>query len=84
MVRNAFENGVLEEYFNKTLLVLISKVVVPENVLHFKPISLCMVPYKVLSKVIVNWLKPFMSILVAENQTSFVGGRHIMVNVVIA
>lgn len=43
-----------------------------------------MVPYKVLTKVLVNQLKAVMPKLITENQTSFVGGRHIMNNVVIA
>lgn len=83
MVRNAFEKGLLEEFFNKTLIVLILKVLVLENVSQFKPISLCTASYK-MSKVIVNHLKTVMSILVVENQTSFVGERHIMDNVVVA
>lgn len=84
MVRKVFENGDLEDFFNKTLIVLILKVAAPELLSQFRLISLCAVPYKILSKVIVNRLKPRMSILVAENQTSFVEGRHIMDNVVIA
>ncbi|KAA3461372.1 Retrovirus-related Pol polyprotein LINE-1 [Gossypium australe] len=42
------------------------------------------VPYKVLTKVIVNRLKPIMSSLITANQTSFVRGRNIMDNVIIA
>lgn len=41
-------------------------------------------PYKLLTKVVINRLKPVLPHLVVENQTSFVGGRHIMDNVVIA
>lgn len=83
MVIEGFKYGVLEEYFNKTLILLIPKVVVPKSVSQFKPISLCTMSYKILSKVIVNRLKSVMPILVARNQTSFVGGRNIMDNVVI-
>lgn len=60
MVRRAFKDGSFDRYFNKTLLVLIPKVPTPELITQFRPISLCIVPYKVLSKVIVNRLKPFM------------------------
>lgn len=84
MIRKVFEGGLLESFFNKTLIVLIPKVSAPETVTQFHPISLCTVPYKLLTKVIINRLKPVMPMLVAQNQTSFVGGRNIMDNVVVA
>lgn len=71
-------------FLNKTLLVLIPMVQGPEFVAEFCPISLCTVPFKVWTKVLVNLLKPIMPKVIAENQMSFVGGRHIMDNVVIA
>lgn len=64
--------------------MLTPKVEVPESVSYFRPISLCTFPYKILSKVIGNRLKLIMPILVAENQTSFVGGKQIMDNVLVA
>lgn len=84
MVQKRFLTGEVEAFLNKTLIVLIPKVLGSEVVSHFRPINLCTVPYKVLTKVIVNRLKPLMPQLVAKNQTSFVGGRHIMDNVVVA
>lgn len=83
MVRKGFEDDEVKEFLNKILLVLMSKVVGPEVVTQFRMISLCTIPYKVLTKVIVNRLKPVMPKLIAENQMSFVGGRHIMDNVII-
>lgn len=56
----------------------------PENVSHFRPISLYTVPYKELTKVLVNRLNLVMPKLVVKNQTSFVGGPHIMDNMVIS
>lgn len=84
MVWGVFEKGILEEFFNKTLLMLIPKVVGPELITQFIPISLYTVPYKVLTKVIMNWLKKLMLILVVENQMSFVGGRLIKDNIIVA
>lgn len=83
MVHRAFDHGSLDPYFNKTLLVLIPKVSALDSITQFRLISLCTVPYKVLSKVIVNQLKLLMPVLISENQTSFVGGRNIMDNVVV-
>ncbi|KAH1108627.1 hypothetical protein J1N35_012395 [Gossypium stocksii] len=65
-------------------LVLIPKVTAPESITQLRPISLYSVSYKIISKVIVNRLKPIMLTLIVDNQTSFVGGRNIMDNVVIA
>lgn len=84
MIRKVFEGGVLEGFFNKTLIVLIPKVSTQETMFQLHPISLCTVPYMLLTKVIVNRHKFSMPILVAENQTSFVSGRNIMDNVVVA
>lgn len=52
MIQNGFERGEVELYLNKTLIVLISKVVGPELVSHFRPISLCTVPINFLLKLL--------------------------------
>lgn len=67
MVKKDFEHEEVEAFLNKTLLVLIPKVLKPESVSQFRPISLCTISYKLLMKVIVNCLKLVMSPLVAEN-----------------
>ena len=48
-------------------VVLIPKEKGPEYVSHFKPISLCNYFYKVISKVMVNKVQPFLSNLVSKN-----------------
>ncbi|TYI18065.1 hypothetical protein ES332_A07G065000v1 [Gossypium tomentosum] len=45
---------------NRTLLLLIPKVDRHETVQQFRPISLCMVLYKIVAKVIINHLNPFL------------------------
>ena len=44
---------------NKAKIVLIPKVKEPKTVTQYKPISLCNFMYKVISKVMVNRIKPF-------------------------
>ncbi|GMJ08752.1 hypothetical protein HRI_004544400 [Hibiscus trionum] len=79
-----FASGVVDPELNKTLLVLIPKVEVPETIAQFRPIGLCTVMYKILSKIVVNRLKPYLPGWVSENQTSFVPGRSIIDNVIVA
>lgn len=69
---------------NETLLVLIPEVATPESVNHFRPISLCSVIYKVITKIIASQIKIIMPILVGPNQSSFIPKRQINDNIIIA
>lgn len=64
-------------------LVLIPKVENPETVSNFRPVSLCNIVYKVISKVIVNRLKPVLKDCISKNQRAFSPGRSIMDNILI-
>lgn len=68
---------------NETLIVLIPKVPTPKDLTQFRPISLCRVLYKLLTKTIVNRLKLILPKVVALDQCSFVPGRQITNNVMI-
>lgn len=46
---------------NDTLISLIPKCKGPENMGQFRPISLCNVPYKMISKILVNRIRPLLS-----------------------
>ena len=63
---------------------MIPKVNNPETVAQFRPISLCNVIYKILSKVIVNRLKPILKSIISETQSAFVADRLITDNILIA
>jgi hypothetical protein len=69
---------------NQTLITLIPKQKDPETFNHYRPISLCNTVYKIVSKILVLKIKPFLPALVSPLQTAFVAGRRGLDNVVIA
>ena len=69
---------------NYTFLTLIPKVKNPETIVQFRSISLSNVIYKILSKVIVNRLKPFLNSIISEAQSAFMADRVITDNILIA
>ncbi|OMO52011.1 reverse transcriptase [Corchorus capsularis] len=84
MVRSFMHSGRMLRELNQTEVVLIPKVKVAEDIGQFRPISLCNVAYKVISKVLVNRLKERMDKIISENQSAFIAGRQIFDNVLIA
>lgn len=82
-VKRAFEKGEVEEGSNQVLITLIPKQKVPEKITQFRPIALCNVLIKIITKVIANRLKGLLPKLVSENQCSFVPKRQGIDNVVI-
>ena len=77
-------SATLLEHINHTFLTLIPKVKNPELVSEFRPISLCNVVYKLLSKVLANRLKQILPKIITEHQSAFTKDRLISDNILIA
>ena len=78
-----FSGHLLNEQ-NKTFITLIPKVERPQRVKEYKPISLCNTSYEIISKLLVNRLKPILKDLVGDFQNAFVPSRQMTDNCLIA
>lgn len=75
-----FCDGFVELELVGTLIVLIPKGDSPVHSKNFSPISLCNVNYKIITKVLVNYLRPFLSDLFSSLQGSFTTSRGTIEN----
>lgn len=76
--------GEMPKGWNDTTVVLIPKISNPQNLKDLRPINLCNVIYKVISKVIANRLKNILPYIISPNESAFVRGRIISDNILLA
>ncbi|XP_050386206.1 uncharacterized protein LOC126802601 [Argentina anserina] len=81
---DAFKNCSIPQGLNHTIITLVPKVEGPQHMVNFRPISLCTTIYKVISKIIVARIRPLMMNLISPNQVSYVPGRNISDNIMVA
>lgn len=84
MVQKFFRTGVLEAEMNDTNICLIPKTITSKKMCEYRPISLCNVAYKVVSKLMAKRLKKVLPNVVSETQADFVEGRLISDNILVA
>ena len=68
---------------NATFIALIPKEDNSNTPNKFRPIALCNVIYKVISKVIANRLKPLFPLLISPKQSGYVEGRQILDGIIL-
>lgn len=83
-IKDCFQDLTRIDAINLTDFVLIPKVDNSDSIRQFRPIALCNVIYKTITKVIANRLKPLLNNIVSPTQCSFIPGRHSYDNVIIA
>lgn len=83
MVKNVFKNCKMGENTKSSHLALIPKDINPLSFNQFRPISLCNVSYKIVTKILANRLKNLLPNLISENQGGFVPHRQITDNVIL-
>jgi hypothetical protein len=70
-------SGHISGALNATFFALIPKVSKPETFNDFRPISLCNFVYKVISKIIANWMKDKLATSISYEQFGFLKDRLI-------
>ena len=84
VVLTCLNTGSVPSSINQTFITLIPKVKSPVRVSEYRPIALCNILYKLISKVIANRLKNILPSIISETQSAFQSSKAISNNILIA
>lgn len=82
-VEEFFYSRSLNPELNRTHISLVPKSQNPESSDKYRFISLCNFSYKIISRVMVNRLKPWLPNIIVGEQSAFVGRRQVQDNILI-
>ncbi|CAM8977963.1 unnamed protein product [Rhodiola kirilowii] len=83
-IKKFWEDGSLDWEINKTLIALIPKKSEAVRMEDWRPISLCNVAVKIITKILASRLQPILDRVISIYQSAFVKGRSITDNFIIA
>ncbi|KAF3652708.1 hypothetical protein FXO38_15969 [Capsicum annuum] len=80
---NVFSTSTILPKINETFIFLIPKISNPATITQYRPISLCNTLYKIISKIIVNRMKPLLHNLIGPSQSSFLTNQRASDNAIL-
>ena len=83
-VLDFFNTGRLLREVSSTIIALVPKTQIPASQKDYRPISCCNVVYKIITKIIANRLKKVLPSLINNEQSTFISGRRIADNILLA
>lgn len=83
-VKEFFLTRKMLKQINATAIALVPKVQHPKRVTEFRPISCCNIIYKCIAKILANKLKVCLPSLISWNQPTFIQGKRILDNILLA
>ena len=82
-IRKVFLSRKIPDYLNNTSIVLIPKIQSPKSISNYRPISLCNSVYKIITKITMGRLRPYLDKLIGPCQGAFFPGRRGVDNTII-
>lgn len=82
-VNDFFEHGQLQEA-NTIIISMVPKKVNPTTLSDFRPISCCNTVYKYITRILVSRIKEVLHGLIGSEQPTFIPGRRIVDNILLA
>ena len=83
-ILSVLNTGIIPPSINHTYITLIPKVKSSESVSEFRPIFLCNILYKLVSKLLANRLKKILPNIISESQSAFQTDKDISNKILVA